>query len=173
MLLDRNLPDHFWVEAVSTACHILNRCLIRPILKKTRYELWRGKKPNISYFHPFGCKCFIHNNGKNNLGKFNPRSDEVIDVQQTEDISQVSPVQSTEDIAKATLEPNTDKSATTEMESTTPVNKANIAREWRHNANYLENYILGKPNDKMQTRSSLRKQASVALISQNGTKTNK
>jgi len=53
MLLDRNLPDHFWAEAVSTACHILNRCLIRPILKKTPYELWRGKKPNISYFHPF------------------------------------------------------------------------------------------------------------------------
>ncbi|XP_049364757.1 uncharacterized protein LOC125829593 [Solanum verrucosum] len=99
--------------------------------------------------------------------------DEVIDIQQTEDISQVSSVQSTEDIAKATLEPNTDKSATTEMESTTPVDKANIAREWRHNANYLENYILGKPNDKMQTRSSLREQASVALISQNGTKTNK
>ena len=78
MLLDRSLPDHFWLEAVSTACHILNRCLIRPILKKTPYELWRGKKPNISYFHPFGCKCYIHNNGKNNLGKFDPRSDEGI-----------------------------------------------------------------------------------------------
>lgn len=39
MLLDRNLRDHFWAEDVSTACHILNRCLIRPILKKTSYEL--------------------------------------------------------------------------------------------------------------------------------------
>ncbi|KAH0773457.1 hypothetical protein KY290_010594 [Solanum tuberosum] len=55
-----------------------SRCLIRPILKKTPYELWRGKKPNINYFHPFGCKCFIHNNGKNNLGKFDPRSEKSI-----------------------------------------------------------------------------------------------
>lgn len=26
----------------------------------------------------FGCKCFIHNNGKDNLGKFNGRNDEGI-----------------------------------------------------------------------------------------------
>lgn len=57
-------------------CHILNKCRIKPILKKTPYELWRGKKPNISYFHHFGCKCSIHNNGKNNLRKFDPRRDE-------------------------------------------------------------------------------------------------
>ncbi|XP_070029911.1 uncharacterized protein [Nicotiana sylvestris] len=30
------------------------------------------------YFHPFRSKCFIHNNGKDNLGKFDPRSDEGI-----------------------------------------------------------------------------------------------
>jgi len=77
MLLDHSLPNHFWAEGVSTACHILNRCLIRPILKNP-YELWKGKRPNISYFHPFGSKCFIHNNGKDNLGKFDPRSDEGI-----------------------------------------------------------------------------------------------
>ena len=77
-LLDRSLPDHFWAEVVSTACHILNRCLITPLLKKTPYELWRGRKPNISYFHPFGCNCFIHNNGKNNLCKFDARGDEGI-----------------------------------------------------------------------------------------------
>ena len=26
----------------------------------------------------FGCKCFVHNNGKDVLGKFDPRSDEAI-----------------------------------------------------------------------------------------------
>ncbi|KAH0665666.1 hypothetical protein KY285_026872 [Solanum tuberosum] len=98
------------------------------------------------YLHPFGCKCFIHNNGKNNLGKFDPKSDE--------------------DIPNITLEPNTDESAATEIESTTPADKTNIPKEWRHNASYPENFILGKPDDKIQTRSSLRKQASVALIYQ-------
>ena len=63
----------------------MNCCLIRPILKKTPYKLWKEKKPNVSYFHTFGCKCFIHNNGKDNLekfdahsGKFDAHSDEVI-----------------------------------------------------------------------------------------------
>ena len=36
--------------------------------------MWKGRKPNISYFHPFGCKCFILNT-KDNLGKFNSKSD--------------------------------------------------------------------------------------------------
>ena len=42
---------------------------------KTPYEIWKGKKPNIPYFHPFGCKVFILNNRKYNLGKFDPKSD--------------------------------------------------------------------------------------------------
>lgn len=78
MICENNLPKYFWAEAVNTANYILNRCLIRPILKKTPYELFKGRKPSVSYFKPFGCKCFIHNNGKNNLGKFDARSDEGI-----------------------------------------------------------------------------------------------
>ena len=48
--------------------------LIRPHLNKTRYELWKDRKPNIGYFKVFRCKCFILNT-KNNLGKFDPKSD--------------------------------------------------------------------------------------------------
>ena len=57
-----------------------NRTLIRPILKKTPYELYKGRKPNISHLRVFGCKCFILNNGKDNLGKFDPKSDEGIHI---------------------------------------------------------------------------------------------
>ncbi len=78
MLCESSLPRYFWAEATNTACYILNRALIRPILNKTPYELWKGKKPNISYFHAFGCKCFVLNNGKDNLGKFDAKSDEAI-----------------------------------------------------------------------------------------------
>ena len=46
---------------------------MRLILKKTPYELWKNKKPNISYFKVFGCKCFILNT-KDNLGKFDAKS---------------------------------------------------------------------------------------------------
>ena len=78
MLCESQLPKYFWAEAVNTACYILNKALIRPILKKISYELWNDQKPNISYFHVFGCKCFIHNNEKENLDKFDARSDEDI-----------------------------------------------------------------------------------------------
>ena len=78
MLCENNLLRYFWVEAVNIACYILNRALVRPILKKSPYELWKGKGPNISYFHVFDYKYFIHNNDKNNLEKFDARSDEGI-----------------------------------------------------------------------------------------------
>ena len=38
----------------------------------------KGKKLKISYFGVSGCKCFIHNNDKENLGKFILRSNEGI-----------------------------------------------------------------------------------------------
>jgi len=53
----------------------MNRVLIRPILKKTPYELFNGRKPNISHLKVFGCSCFILNNGKENLGKFDEKAD--------------------------------------------------------------------------------------------------
>jgi len=49
--------------------------LIRPILKKILYELFKGRKLNISHLKVFGCKCFILNNGKDNLGKFDSKVD--------------------------------------------------------------------------------------------------
>ncbi|KAH9672866.1 hypothetical protein KPL70_017899 [Citrus sinensis] len=74
MLNENSLPKYFWAEAVNTACYVLNRVLIRPNLNKTSYELWKYRKPNIGYFKVFGCKCFVLNT-KDNLGKFDPKSD--------------------------------------------------------------------------------------------------
>ncbi|KAH9651466.1 Integrase catalytic domain-containing protein [Citrus sinensis] len=74
MLNENALPKYFWAEAVNIACYVLNRVLIRPHLNKTPYELWKDRKPNIGYFKVFGCKCFILNT-KDNLGKFDPKSD--------------------------------------------------------------------------------------------------
>ncbi|KAH9778649.1 hypothetical protein KPL71_007414 [Citrus sinensis] len=74
MLNENSLPNYFWVEAVNTACYVLNRVLIRPNLNKTPYELWKYRKPNIGYFKVFGYKCFVLNT-KDNLGKFDPKSD--------------------------------------------------------------------------------------------------
>jgi len=76
MLNESNLPKYFLADAVHIDFCVLNRTLIRPILKKTSYELYRARKPNISHLRVFGCKCFILNNEKDNLGKLDPKSDE-------------------------------------------------------------------------------------------------
>ena len=76
MIIESNLPQNFWAEAVNTVCHITNRCLIRAVLNKTPYELLNNRKHMLSYLRAFGCRCFMLNNGNNDLGKFDPRSDE-------------------------------------------------------------------------------------------------
>ncbi|XP_050895564.1 uncharacterized protein LOC127102206 [Lathyrus oleraceus] len=38
----------------------------------------RGRKPNVSHLHVFGRKCFVLNNGKENLAKFDSKADEGI-----------------------------------------------------------------------------------------------
>lgn len=70
MMCENGLSKYFWAEAVNTTCYITTRALIRPLLKKTPYELFRGKKPNVKYFRTFSCKYFVLNNGKNHLEKF-------------------------------------------------------------------------------------------------------
>ena len=77
ILSDSNIEKYFWAEAINTSCYILNRISIRKILNKTPYEFWKGRKPNISYFHVFGCTCYILNN-KDILGKFDSKSDKGI-----------------------------------------------------------------------------------------------
>ena len=78
MLNENQTSQVFWADAMSTACYISNRAYLRKKLNKTPYEIYKGRKPNLTHLHIFGCKCFVHNNGKNNLGKFDPKSDKGI-----------------------------------------------------------------------------------------------
>jgi hypothetical protein len=77
MIHSKNLAQHFWGEAVNTACHIINMVYLRPETNKTPYEIWRGKKPTVKYFKTFGSKCYILRD-RENLGKFDTKSDEGI-----------------------------------------------------------------------------------------------
>ena len=77
MINESNVSEYLWVEAVSTACYIINRVYLRPLTSKTAYEIFNGRKPTVSYFHIFGCKCFVLKSGLN-LGEFDERSEEAI-----------------------------------------------------------------------------------------------
>jgi hypothetical protein len=68
MLDEHRTPRHFWADAISTACYISNRIFLRSILHLTPFELRFGRKPSVSHFRPFGCKCFVLKCG--NLDKF-------------------------------------------------------------------------------------------------------
>ena len=48
MLCENNLPKYFWREEINTTCYVINRVSIRPILSKTPYELYKGRKPNVT-----------------------------------------------------------------------------------------------------------------------------
>ncbi|GKA70809.1 retrovirus-related pol polyprotein from transposon TNT 1-94, partial [Tanacetum coccineum] len=73
MLNEQSLPQKFWCNAVDTSTYILNQILIRVILRKTTYEILRGRKPTLDYFRVFGSKCFILNT-KDYLTKFDLNS---------------------------------------------------------------------------------------------------
>ena len=74
MLNEKEVSQVFWADAMSTACYISNRAYICKGLDKTPYELYKGRKLNISHLKIFGSKCYIHNNGKVNLAKFDPKA---------------------------------------------------------------------------------------------------
>jgi hypothetical protein len=72
ILDEHRTPRRFWADAISTACYISNRIFLRSILHLTPFELHFGRKPSVSQFSPFGCKCFVLKH--ENLDKFESRS---------------------------------------------------------------------------------------------------
>jgi transposase InsO family protein len=75
MFSEYNVSDTFWAEAINTVCHASNRLDCHRLLKKTPYELLIGRKPNISYFQVFRCKCYILKKDTR-LSKFQSKCDE-------------------------------------------------------------------------------------------------
>jgi transposase InsO family protein len=72
MLDEHRTHRRFWDNAISTACYISNRIFLRSIMHLTPFELCFGRKPSVSHFRPFGCKCFVMKRG--NLDKFESHS---------------------------------------------------------------------------------------------------
>ena len=77
MLHAKHLPYHFSIEAMNIVCYIDNRVTLRTITSTTLYELWKGRKPTVKYFHVFGSKCYILDD-REQRRKMDPKSDEGI-----------------------------------------------------------------------------------------------
>jgi transposase InsO family protein len=69
MMNERNIPQTYWVEAIHTVVHILNKSHLRPHSDKTPYKLWFGRPASIKHFKVFGSKCYIKRKDEN-IGKY-------------------------------------------------------------------------------------------------------
>lgn len=77
MLHVKNLPYHFWNEALNTTCLVHNRVTTRSGTKETQYELWKGKRHNVKYFHVLGSNFHILGD-REHRAYMDPKSDERI-----------------------------------------------------------------------------------------------
>ena len=59
LLKQANLPNSLWVRAVDVAFYLTNRCLSGSLPpNKTPFELFYGRKPDLSNLKVFGCSAF-------------------------------------------------------------------------------------------------------------------
>ena len=70
MLSNAGLARRFWVEAIHTACYLINRGPHTGIHLKTPCEMWSGKPADYSNLKFFGCPVYYHINE----GKLEPRA---------------------------------------------------------------------------------------------------
>lgn len=59
MLHEKNVPGHFWAEAMNTAAYVINTLPQQRLGFLPPYEKLLGKKPSVSYFRVFGCVCYV------------------------------------------------------------------------------------------------------------------
>jgi hypothetical protein len=66
------LPISFWMEALKTVVHILNRVPSKSVAK-TPYEMWICRKPTLNYLYVWGCptEAMLFNPS---IGKLNPKN---------------------------------------------------------------------------------------------------
>nr|GFB49370.1 hypothetical protein [Tanacetum cinerariifolium] len=74
MLTFANLPSFLWAEAITTTYFIQNRSIIHKCFDKTPYKLMNKRKPNIKFFHVFGCRCYLLNDYED-VGKLKAKGD--------------------------------------------------------------------------------------------------
>lgn len=71
------VPDVLWGEAVSHAVYVLNRLSTKALKNATPYELWIGRKPQVSHLRVFGCIAHMKVM-KGHLDKLEDRSKKVV-----------------------------------------------------------------------------------------------
>ena len=60
MLVEARLPERIWGDSVDTMVHILNGSPMKALMGKTPFEVWFGRRPNLSHLRHLGCDAYLH-----------------------------------------------------------------------------------------------------------------
>ena len=60
ILLESQLEDCFWAEAINTSVYLHNRSPTRALNGTTPYEAWHGSKPPLEHLRRFGCDAYVY-----------------------------------------------------------------------------------------------------------------
>ena len=60
LLLESSVPTRFWVEALATAAHLINRLPSASLQNQSPYYRLYQTSPSYDALHVFGSVCFVH-----------------------------------------------------------------------------------------------------------------
>jgi len=60
MITESGLSKAFWAECLAALVHVLDRCPTSAVQGATPFELWNGKKPDVSHLRVWGCVAYVH-----------------------------------------------------------------------------------------------------------------
>lgn len=60
MLKAKHFPNDYWVEVVTCAAYILNRCPTKSVQNIVLEEAWSGRKHSVTHMRVFGCLAYAH-----------------------------------------------------------------------------------------------------------------
>jgi transposase InsO family protein len=60
MLDESGLAKSFWGDCLAALVHVWNRCPTEAVKSATPYELWHGRKPDVSHLRVWVCTAYVH-----------------------------------------------------------------------------------------------------------------
>ena len=60
LLIESSVPTRFWVEALATAAHLINRLPSASLQNQSPYYRLYQTSPSYDDLHVFGSVCFVH-----------------------------------------------------------------------------------------------------------------
>ena len=74
MLMASELPEFLWEATVAHAAYLQNMSYMKPRAKTTPYQIWHGRKPNVSHLREFSAPVWVLLQGQRIQRKMLPKS---------------------------------------------------------------------------------------------------